>query len=75
MSTAPDGLGHHCSAPFNDDPAQSKRLLELAAAYRAARAKKLSARGDEELAAAHVALLAATNALLAAALDCGEEPT
>lgn len=75
MSTAPDGLGHHCATPFNDDPAQSKRLLELAAAYRAARAKKLSARGDEGFSAAHAALLAATNALLATALDCGEEPT
>lgn len=62
-----------------DDLAQGKRLLELAAAYRAARRKKLSAT-DDGFAAAHVALLAATNALLAAALECtddcsGEEST
>lgn len=55
-----------------DDINQGKRLLELAAAYRAARAKKLSAT-DDDFPAAHVALLAATNALLAAALDCTDD--
>ena len=58
---------------------QGKRLLELAAAYRVARRKKFEA-SDDDFPAACVTLLKATNALLAAALDCkddtgGEEST
>lgn len=85
MSTAPDGLGHHCATPFNDDPAQSKRLLELAAAYRAARAKKLSATGhraptyhyltDNGWLVAHVPVARQLHDLVIKGIAAGDVPT
>lgn len=79
MNTAPEGLGHPCTTLFADDCAQGRLLLELAAAYRAARRKKFEA-SDDDFPAVCVTLLKATNDLLAAALDCtddasGEEST